>query len=169
MGTGGPIDILINNAGYFMEECEKLSNMNFAEQIKTIDICAIGPLRVTTAIYNANLLKPNSSSIIMITSQGGSIEWRPVQCADGGDYGHHMSKAAANMASVLLAQELKKEGIAVGVLHPGFNKTEMTKKYEHIWEIEGAVDAECGAMRVIHELRRRIANSLVTRRMSTLL
>ena len=23
------------------------------------------------------------------------------------------------------------------MLHPGFNKTDMTKKYEKIWEIEG--------------------------------
>jgi hypothetical protein len=27
------------------------------------------------------------------------------------------------------------------MLHPGFNKTGMTKKYEEIWEIEGAVDS----------------------------
>jgi len=44
------------------------------------------------------------------------------------------------MMSMLLAQELKEKGIAVGIFHPGFNKTEMTSKYEHIWEIEGAVD-----------------------------
>ena len=63
-----------------------------------------------------------------------------------------MSKAAANMASVLLAQEVKEKGIAVGILHPGFNKTEMTAKYKEIWEVEGAVDPECGAMRVLYEI-----------------
>ena len=25
------------------------------------------------------------------------------------------------------------------MLHPGFNKTDMTKKYEAIWEIEGPI------------------------------
>lgn len=35
---------------------------------------------------------------------------------------------------------------------PGFNKTDMTAKYKDIWEIEGAVDVECGAMRVLHEI-----------------
>ena len=70
-----------------MEECEKLDSMNFAEQVKTIDICAVGPLRVTTALHQGKLLKPKSSVIAMITSQGGSIDWRPVQCPDGGDYG----------------------------------------------------------------------------------
>lgn len=59
-----------------------------------------------------------------------------------------MSKAAANMMSVLLAQELRSQGIAVFILHPGFNKTSMTKKYEAIWEIEGAVDTSVGAKRV---------------------
>lgn len=28
----------------------------------------------------------------------------------------------------------------------------MTKKYEHIWEIEGAVDSSIGAKRVVHEI-----------------
>lgn len=66
---------------------------------------------------------------------------------------HHgqMSKAAANMMAMLLAQELKEKGIAVGILHPGFNKTGMTAKYSHIWEIEGAVDPSVGAKRVLYE------------------
>ena len=46
-----------------------------------------------------------------------------------------MSKTAANMMSVLLSQEFKDKKIAVGILHPGFNKTGMTAKYEHIWEV----------------------------------
>jgi len=50
------------------------------------------------------------------------------------------------------SQELKGKGIMVSILHPGFNKTEMTKKYEHIWEIEGAVDPSVGAKRVMHEI-----------------
>jgi NAD(P)-dependent dehydrogenase (short-subunit alcohol dehydrogenase family) len=66
--------------------------------------------------------------------------------------GHHMSRAACNIMGALLSQELKSKEIPVVLLHPGFNKTEMTKKYEHIWEKEGAVPAEQGAMRVLHEI-----------------
>lgn len=65
-----------------------------------------------------------------------------------------MSKAAANMASVLLAQEVKDKGIAVGVFHPGFNKTGMTAKYKDIWEKEGAVDPSVGAKRILYEAGR---------------
>ncbi|GKY99324.1 hypothetical protein MPSEU_000887500 [Mayamaea pseudoterrestris] len=148
--SGGPIDILVNNAGYFMEEVEKLDSLNFPEQIKTIDICACGPLRVASGLLNGNLLK-EGSKIIMITSQGGSISWRPVQNPKGTDYGHHMSKAAANMMAVLLSLEVKDKGIAVGIFHPGFNKTGMTAKYKEIWDKEGAVDASIGAKRIMHE------------------
>jgi NAD(P)-dependent dehydrogenase (short-subunit alcohol dehydrogenase family) len=148
-----PVDIVINNAGYFYEPLETIDSMNFEEELKMIDICAIGPLRVVTALRNLHLLKTDGScKIAMITSQGGSISWREVQNPTGHDYGHHMSKAAANMGSKLLAQELKGEQIAVQILHPGFNKTGMTAKYEKIWEVEGAVDASVGAKRVLHEI-----------------
>ena len=36
-------------------------------------------------------------------------------------------------------------------LHFERNKTDMTAKYSHIWEVEGAVDASVGAKRVLHE------------------
>ena len=156
--TGVPLDVLVNNAGYFYEPVELIaddkgeSTLNFSEELKMIDICALGPLRITNALYHSKLLK-EGCKIAMITSQGGSVSWRTVQNGnEGGDYGHHMSKCAANMMSVLVAEEFRKHKIPVGLLHPGFNKTDMTKKYAHIWEIEGAVDAEVGAKRVLHEI-----------------
>ena len=131
------IDVLINNAGYFFRDKETLDNLNMSEELKMIDICALGPLRITAALKQANLLKTISggsaagecSKVINITSQGGAIEWRFTQNPEGGDYGHHMSKAAANMMSVLLSQELKGEGVSVGILHPGFNRTGMIIGY----------------------------------------
>eukprot|EP00466_Bigelowiella_natans_P019361 jgi/Bigna1/128013/aug1.5_g2721 len=149
---GEKIDIIVNNAGYFMREPEYIDSLNFEEELKMIDICAIGPLRTTAAIVNAGLMA-EGGSVVMITSQGGSIEWRDVQNEGGPfDYGHHMSKCAANMMGKLMAIELKGKGIKVVILHPGFNKTKMTEKYQHIWEEEGAVDAAIGAKRVCHEI-----------------
>ena len=148
-----PVDILINNAGYFYEPLETIETMNFEEELKMIDICAVGPLRVSSALWNAGKIKAPGGKIAMITSQGGSVAWRVVQNPTGHDYGHHMSKSAANMGGVLLAQELSPKGVMVQMLHPGFNKTGMTQKYEHIWEVEGAVDASIGAKRVLHEVK----------------
>ena len=84
-GIGGPIDILINNAGYFYEPEEKIDSLNFKEELKMIDICALGPLRVSANLYNNGLLK-EGSVIAMITSQGGSISWRTTQNPQGKEF-----------------------------------------------------------------------------------
>jgi len=148
----GAVDVLINNAGYFYGPEEKVldDTLNFEEEIKQIDVCALGPLRVTSELLKAGALK-EGAKVVIITSQAGSVEWRFTQNPAGGDYGHHMSRAACNIMGALLSQELKAKNITVLLLHPGFNKTTMTKKYEHIWEIEGAVEPWQGAMRVLHE------------------
>jgi len=147
-------DIVINNAGYFYEPNEKIldNTLNFEEQLKQINICALGPLRVNSALVQSNKLNDNAK-LVIITSQAGSVEWRSTQNKDeGGDYGHHMSRAACNIAGVLQAEELKSKGYSVLLLHPGFNRTEMTAKYKEIWDIEGAVDPAVGAKRVLHEV-----------------
>ena len=125
--------------------------MNFDEQLKQIDVCAVGPLRVSSALYNAGKVSKDGGKIIIVTSQAGSVDWRFTQCPEGGNYGHHMSRAACNIGGVLLALELKKAGVPVVLLHPGFNRTEMTAKYSHIWDIEGAVESSVGAKRVLYE------------------
>ena len=95
--SGKPIDIVINNAGYFYEPVETLSSLNYGEQLKMIDICALGPLRISAALVNAGLIKPGGK-IAMITSQGGSVSWRDVQNPEGHDYGHHSARARAHTA-----------------------------------------------------------------------
>ena len=147
------IDILVNNAGYFYEPHETIANMNFEEQIKQIDICGVGPLRVSKALLMKGLMG-SGSKIIIISSQAGSVEWRFTQNPEGGDYGHHMSRASCNIGAVLLSQELKNRSIPVVLLHPGFNRTEMTAKFKEIWDIEGAVDPKVGAKRVLYEIAR---------------
>jgi NAD(P)-dependent dehydrogenase (short-subunit alcohol dehydrogenase family) len=152
-GDGGALDMVINNAGYFMEAKETIldNSLNFAEQLKQIDICALGPLRVNNACVNSKALA-EGAKLVIITSQAGSAEWRTTQNKDeGGDYGHHMSRAACNMAGVLQAEELRKKGFSVILLHPGFNRTEMTAKYKEIWDKEGAVEPSQGAKRVLYE------------------
>jgi len=64
-----------------------------------------------------------------------------------------MSRAACNIAGVLMSEELKKYKIPVVMLHPGFNRTDMTAKYSEIWDKEGAVEKEIGAKRVFHEVK----------------
>jgi len=154
----GPVDIIINNAGYFYGPVERVTGdkLNFSEQLKMIDICALGCLRVVNALFNAKpkqLMTPGCK-IVLITSQAGSITWRAHQNPHGDNYGHHMSRSCTNMMGHLLAGEMKEHGFPVVLLHPGFNRTEMTSKYAEIWDKEGAVDPKIGAKRVLHEVNR---------------
>ena len=114
--SGQSIDVLINNAGIFHNET--LANMDFEAIDKQLQVNAIAPLRVVHALL-PNLKE--HSKIAMITSRMGSI----ADNGSGGYIGYRMSKAALNAASVSLAHELKSQGIAVGLFHPGFVQTQM--------------------------------------------
>ena len=120
-------------------------------ETQVIELFKLAGGNIDLAIYNAGNLK-QGSKIAMITSQGGSVGWRDTQCPNGGDYGHHMSKSAANMAGKLVANELKDKGITTIILHPGFIRTDMTRKYAEIWDIEGAVTSDIACKRVLHEI-----------------
>jgi len=146
-----PLDYVIFNAGYFPEVDDSLDSMQDKEAIMQIDVCALGPLRCVSALKGSGLL--SGAKVAIITSQAGSTEWRFTQNKDkGGDYGHHMSRAACNIGGALMSEELKASNVPIVMLHPGFNRTDMTAKFSKIWDVEGAVEASVGAKRVLHEV-----------------
>lgn len=148
-----PLDYVIFNAGYFPDITDNLDTPQDMEALNQFDICAMGPVRCVSALKGANLLA--GSKVAIISSQAGSAAWRSTQNAGkGGDYGHHMCRAACNIGGVLMSEELKGQAVPVVMLHPGFNRTTMTAKYAHIWDEEGAVEAHEGAKRVLHEVEK---------------
>jgi len=110
------IDILINNAGLFLNET--LNDMNFDSIEEQMEVNAYGPLRVTTTLLPQ--LK-EGSKIANITSRMGSI----ADNTSGNYYGYRASKAALNAFGKSLAEDLKPQGICVAQLHPGFVQTRM--------------------------------------------
>ncbi len=111
------LDWLINNAGILA--VETLDSLDFETIEQQFRVNALGPLRVTAALLS-NL--SSGSKVGIITSRMGSID----DNTTGGYYGYRMSKAAVNMAGMNLARDLKDQGIAVALLHPGMVATEMT-------------------------------------------
>ena len=65
--------------------------------------------------------------------------------------GSHASKAALNMVGKLLSLDLKDHGVAVGLLHPGFMRSEMTKNvgFDKFWDDGGAVEPAVAAESLI--------------------
>lgn len=114
--SGQKIDILINNAGVFLNET--LAEMDFDSIQTQMDINAIAPLRVTHAFQS---MLWEGSKVAMITSRMGSVS----DNGSGAYYGYRASKAALNAFGKSLAIDLKPKGIAVALLHPGFVQTRM--------------------------------------------
>ena len=134
--SGHSIDILINNAGLL--EREHLGSLSTATIEAQFKVNAMGPLLVTDALRD-NLHK--GSKVIMITSRMGSM----ADNGSGAYYGYRMSKAALNAAGVSLANDLKDDGIAVAMLHPGFVQTEMVNN-------AGDISAGTAAERLIQRI-----------------
>ncbi len=114
-GTG--LDVLINNAGIL--ERVTLDDLDIDSIRRQFEVNAIGPLRLTRALL-PNLKQ--GSKVILMTSRMGSIG----DNTSGGSYGYRMSKVALSMAGKSLAHDLKPQGIAVAILHPGLVQTRMT-------------------------------------------
>ncbi len=114
---GQKIDVLINNAGVLSRNA--LGEIDYQTVMQQYQVNAIGPLMVTEALL-PNL--DSGAKVAIVTSRMGSM----ADNDSGGHYGYRMSKAAVNMAGTSLAVDLKPKGIAVGLLHPGYVKTDMT-------------------------------------------
>ncbi|MDF1561591.1 MAG: SDR family oxidoreductase [Deltaproteobacteria bacterium] len=102
-------------------EESSLGHLDFEAVRRVFDTNAVGPLRVVEALHRAGLLS-RGGRIGLVTSRMGSI----ADNTSGGSYAYRMSKAALNMAGKSLAEDLREEGIAVALLHPGYVRTDMT-------------------------------------------
>lgn len=116
---GRQLDWLVNNAGIL--ERDRLDELDFASIERQFRVNALGPLRVTAAL-RGNLGR--GARVFVISSTMGSIG----DNSSGGSYGYRMSKAAVNMAARSLSVDLRDDGIAVFLLHPGYVATEMTRR-----------------------------------------
>ncbi|PLN85780.1 oxidoreductase [Aspergillus taichungensis] len=131
------LSTVIITAGYF--GFETFDNPDWEKQVKMYTTSAIGPVFVVQNLVKAGLLD-KGSKVILVSSESGSITLRHEK-EGGGNYGHHASKSALNMVGKLLSLDLKDKGIAVGLVHPGFMRTEMTKSvgFDKYWDAGGAV------------------------------
>lgn len=120
-----PIDLIINNAGVFETTQVGAKSPRFGELSMPVwqnvfAINSIAPILVVQALYE-NLKLAQSPKIVAITSKMGSIDDNEV----GSYYAYRSSKAALNMAMKSLSIDLKADGIACAVLHPGWVQTDM--------------------------------------------
>jgi NAD(P)-dependent dehydrogenase (short-subunit alcohol dehydrogenase family) len=136
-----PLDILINNAGMPGPSADKQSvqNMDFDGWAETFAVNTMAPLRMLQA-FRRNLKAGKNPRAITITSQMGALSLNmPVMFA------YCSSKAAVNKVMRMASVELGNDGITVGLVHPGWVRTDMGGKGADL----SVEDSAAGIMSVI--------------------
>lgn len=136
-----PIDVLINNAGVYGGEHQRLGDVDYETWIRTLNVNTLGPVRVVEAL-RANLAKGRAKKAVAITSAMGSNTRH-----DGAALIYRSSKAALNNAMRGLSIALKADGIVVVPMHPGWVQTDM-----------GGASAPLTPAQSVTEMRRVIAD-----------
>jgi NAD(P)-dependent dehydrogenase (short-subunit alcohol dehydrogenase family) len=117
---GRPVDLLICNAGVYLDKQDNLAN-GFPAAMWADTLAA----NVTGVFLTVQSLLPNlqmdpGAKLAIISSQMASHTRAP-----GSSYIYRSSKAAALNLGRNLATDLAPLGIAVGIYHPGWVKTDM--------------------------------------------
>ncbi|MHA2175708.1 MAG: SDR family NAD(P)-dependent oxidoreductase [Candidatus Hodarchaeales archaeon] len=119
------LDILINNAG--IASGNEQMRYRFGE-LKQDDLSrcflvnTVAPLMISQR-FHPLLVKGINPVIVNISSNSGSISKKKGNGGTG--YGYSTSKAALNMVTKMLSNEVKDQGIIVISFHPGWVKTTM--------------------------------------------
>lgn len=117
---GKPVDLLVCNAGVFLDRGEKLESGYAAALWEDSFAANVTGVFMTVQSMLSNLRMATAPKIAIISSQMGSHTRAP-----GGSYIYRASKAAALNLGRNLASDLKPDGIAVGIYHPGWVRTDM--------------------------------------------
>ena len=130
--AGRSLDLLVCNAGVFLDRGRSLEELTAEDWSRTMAVNVTGVAETVRVLLPA-LRRGNESKIAIISSQMASQER-----AKGGSYVYRASKAAVLNFGRNLAQDLRREGIAVGIYHPGWVSTDMGGPDADLTESESA-------------------------------
>jgi NAD(P)-dependent dehydrogenase (short-subunit alcohol dehydrogenase family) len=116
---GGAIDILVNNAGIGGPREAKPNTLDVGAWLDVFKVNSVAPMLVSFTLRD-NLLRGRDRKLVTITSVLGSIAEN-----GGGLQPYRASKAAVNSLMHGLSKEWAKDGISVGIFHPGWVRTDM--------------------------------------------
>ena len=127
------IDLLICNAGVYLDKGQNLADGYPAQMWADTFAANVTGVFLTVQSLLPNLQLAQNPKIAIISSQMASQERAP-----GGSYIYRASKAAALNLGRNLAADLHHIGIAVGIYHPGWVKTDMGTEAAEITVDESA-------------------------------
>lgn len=115
----GPLDLLVCNAGVYLEKGQTLADGYGAPLWATSFAVNVTGVFLTVQALLPNLRAARGKVAILASAMGSDAR------APGGSYAYRASKAAALNLGRNLATDLRAEGIAVGIYHPGWVRTDM--------------------------------------------
>ncbi len=119
------IDVLLNNAGIFgYEHLQTLDVLDYDtfEQVMAVNV--YGPLKVSQA-FAESVAASNQKKIVTLTTGLGSMTL--TEQTGGGYYFYRASKAGVNIVGRALAEDLRDQGILIGLFNPGIVNTDFLK------------------------------------------
>jgi NAD(P)-dependent dehydrogenase (short-subunit alcohol dehydrogenase family) len=113
------LDVLVNNAGIYPDKGRSILALPRDRLDQTFQTNTLGPLEVTQA-FLPYLRKAKAARVINVSSGYGQLDGlspdQPSYC---------LSKLALNGITIMLAEALKADGIAVNSVCPGWVRTDM--------------------------------------------
>lgn len=110
-----PIDLFINNAGIYGPMA-----LDRSSWLDLFAVNVVAPVQLATALKD-NVARSSDKKMMVLSSQVGSI----AENDTGSMMYYRSSKAAVNQAWKSLALQWKDDGLTMGMLHPGWVKTDM--------------------------------------------
>lgn len=134
----GRLDVLVNNAGVAESAGSRPSTIDDEALRSTFETNFFGAVALTRELLPL-LRKSDAGRIVNVSSQLGSLTRNAA-----GDFAgfamiaYNASKAALNMYTILLAEELRGTSIKVNAAHPGWVKTDLGTEAAPLEVEEGA-------------------------------
>lgn len=129
---GQPVDLLVCNAGVYLDKNTALGDFSAEIWSKTLATNVMGVFLTVQSLL-PNLRLAEAPKIAILSSQMASHARAP-----GGSYAYRASKAAVTSIGRNLATDLESVGIAVGIYHPGWVRTDMGGPDAEVSTIESA-------------------------------
>ena len=118
-GELGGVDVLVNNAGVYLDEGVPGLSIDLETVRRTMDVNSYGPLRLCQAVI-PRMRRRRYGRIVNVSSGLGALA-----SMGGGTLAYRLSKVSLNALTVILADEVRGSGILINAMCPGWVRTEM--------------------------------------------
>jgi NAD(P)-dependent dehydrogenase (short-subunit alcohol dehydrogenase family) len=115
----GRLDILVNNAAIHYDTWQRASDADLTVVREALETNLLGAWQLTQRMLPLLRLSPHPR-IVNVSSEAGAVTGMA-----GGIPAYRISKAALNALTLMLADELRRDGVLVNAVCPGWVATDM--------------------------------------------